>query len=93
MFNTRSIALFALASALSFAAITPALAETKDDMSFDGMTALAKVDMDKDGMVSKKEFLDMMGKVWDEQASKSGTKDPRMAAEQFRQLILSMRTK
>ncbi len=93
MFTTRSIALFTLASALSIAAVTPALAETKEDMSFDGMTAMAKVDMDKDGMVSKKEFLDMMSKVWDEQAKKPGVKDQRMAAEQFRQFVLSMRGK
>jgi hypothetical protein len=93
MFTTRSIALFTLAAALSCAAITPALAETKEDMSFDGMTAMAKVDMNKDGMVSKQEFLDLMGKVWDEKASKSGSKEPRMAAEQWRQLVLSMRAK
>jgi hypothetical protein len=93
MFSTRSIALFTLASALSVAAVTPALAETKEDMSFDGMTAMARVDMDKDGMVSKKEFLDMMGKVWDEQAKKSGIKEQRMAGEQWRQMLLAMRLK
>jgi hypothetical protein len=91
MFTKRSIALFTLASALSCAAITPALAQATETNSFDGMTAMAKVDMDKDGMVSKQEFLDMMAKVWDEKMTKSGIKEPRMAAEQWRQFILSMR--
>jgi len=44
------------------------------------------VDKDKDGMVSRKEFLDMMGKAWDEMATKTPAmkgKD-RMTLEQYR---------
>jgi Ca2+-binding EF-hand superfamily protein len=70
---------------------TAAMAETAADMSFDGMIAMPRIDKNKDGMVSKKEFLDMMAAVWDEKAKKMSIKFDRMSAEEFRQIVMYLR--
>jgi hypothetical protein len=68
-----------------------ALAETAADMSFDGMIAMPRIDKNKDGMVSKKEFMDMMSAVWDEKAKKMNVKFDRMSAEDFRQIVMYLK--
>ena len=55
------------------------------------MVAMSHMDKDKDGMVSKKEFMDMMSAVWDEKAKKLGVKFDRMSAEDFRQIVLYLK--
>ena len=59
-------------------------AETDDDMSFSGMFKVDRIDGNKDGMVSKAEFLAMMGKVWDMKAKEMKVKSDKMSPEEFR---------
>jgi len=65
---------------------TAARAETQDDNSFSGMFILSKMDTNKDGMVSKAEFLAMMGKVWDMKAKEMQVKGDKMNAEDVKKL-------
>jgi hypothetical protein len=89
--NIRRLAVtLATALALGLTA-TATMAETTADMSFDGMVATPRIDKNKDGMVSKKEFLDMMSAVWDEKAKKMSIKSDRMSAEDFRQILMYLK--
>lgn len=63
-------------------------AETVEDMSFDGLMKMQMVDANKDGKVSKKEFLAMMDKVWEARMKKGGMSGDSMSEAQFRQMIL-----
>jgi hypothetical protein len=45
------------------------------------------MDKNKDGMVSKKEYMDMMAKAWDMNAAKMGVKGDKMTTDQFNQLL------
>jgi hypothetical protein len=51
-----------------------------------GLFKMANMDKNKDGMVSKKEFLDMMAKAFDMHAAKMGAKAGKMSAEQYKEL-------
>ncbi len=87
MFTRKTI----LAATTLFAvllAAAPARAETEADMSFDGMVKMARMDTNKDGRVSKKEFLDRMGAVWDMRAKKAAMKDGTMSADDFEKMVL-----
>ncbi|WP_372524802.1 EF-hand domain-containing protein [Piscinibacter sp.] len=44
------------------------------------------MDKNKDGMVSKKEFMDMMSKAWDMKAKEMKVKGSNMTAEQIKEL-------
>jgi hypothetical protein len=66
-----------LALAMAFASLA-AHAQTSDDMSFAGMTKVEQVDTNKDGRVSKAEFLAAMGKVWDMKAKDMKVKGGKM---------------
>jgi hypothetical protein len=80
-----------LASIL-FAALTlgagagSAHAQTQEDMSFGGMTRIERMDTNKDGMVSKAEFLAAMGKVWDMKAKEMKVKGGKMSSTEFSDL-------
>ena len=89
MNSKRLIALIATCAALGSFGST-AFAETKADMSFDAMVAMKAIDMNKDGMVSKKEFLDSMAKVWDEKAKAMSVKGDKMNDDQYKQFLLYM---
>lgn len=90
MNTQRLIAILATTLALG-ATANSAMAETQADMSFDGMSAMKMIDKDKDGMVSKKEFLDMMSKMWDEKGKKMTIKFDKMSAEQWREIQMYLR--
>lgn len=79
-----------LAGAAACAA-TPAFAETDADASFSGMIAMSRIDKNKDGMVSKKEFLDAMGKVWDMKAKQMKAKDGNFDKAQMEQILMYLR--
>jgi hypothetical protein len=59
------LAAFAFAMAAACAAPASAQDVKREDMVT--YFQLHQIDKDKDGMVSRKEFLDMMGKAWDMQ--------------------------
>jgi len=80
-----------VATTLALSASMPALAETEADMSFDGMVRMARMDKNKDGMVSKQEFLNTMAEVWDMKAKKMNVKGHRMTLEDFNEILMYLR--
>jgi Ca2+-binding EF-hand superfamily protein len=59
-------------------------AQTPNDASFSGMWKMDYIDKDKDGMVSKAEFLAMMTKAWEMKAKDMKVKQDKMTAEEFK---------
>ncbi len=90
MIRTRLVAILATTVLLG-AAGPAAWAETKDDMSFSGMAKLDHVDRNKDGMVSKAEFLEMMGKIYDMKAKEMKVKGDRMMPADFQQILMYLK--
>ena len=77
-----------IALAVSLMSAGPALAagaEGNHWETFLKLTAMKAIDKNSDGMVSKKEYMDMMAKAWDMNAGKMGAKGDRMTPEQFKQ--------
>ena len=89
MLKQRFVALFVALAAT--AAVSPAFAENDADASFSGMVAMSRIDKNKDGMVSKKEFMDAMGKVWDMKAKQMKAKDDRFDKAQMEQILMYLR--
>ncbi len=58
-------------------------AENNDDMSFPGMFKMDRIDKNKDNMVSKAEFLEMMGKAYDMKAKEMNVKGGKMKMEDY----------
>lgn len=80
--TTIRFALAALAASMALAAPI-ARAETMDDMRFGDIATVKMMDKNKDGMVSKAEFLEMMGKLYDAKAKKMGSKGGVMSSVEF----------
>lgn len=81
-----------LATTLALATATGvARAETADDASFSGMARMERMDKNKDGMVSRAEFLEMMGKVYDMKAKAMKAKGGMMSSEDFKQFLMYLR--
>ena len=76
---TTTIALLAGAGAVR--------AETMDDNSFSGMFGMSQMDGDKDGMVSRAEFLAAMARVWDMKAKEMAVKGDRMSGDEMKKLV------
>jgi hypothetical protein len=72
-------------------AVFPAFAETDADASFSGMMAMSRIDKNKDGMVSKQEFMDTMGKIWDMKAKEMKAKDDKFDKVQMQQILMYLR--
>ena len=90
MFQKRFIAIGATLLALgSFS--TASLAQTHEDMSFDGMVKMAMMDKNKDGMVSKQEFMDTMTKIWEMKAKQMKVKGDMMSPEDFKQILMYLK--
>ena len=70
--------------ATAFALAAPMVrAETMADMRFGDVATVKMMDKNKDGMVSKAEFLEMMGQVYDMKAKKMGSKGGVMSSVEF----------
>ena len=84
-----SIALAAgvLASGSAFAA-GPTSAEY---FPFAEIMSMKMMDKNKDGMVSKKEFMDMMAMAWDMNAKKMGVKGEMMTDAQFKEILMYLK--
>ena len=63
-------------------------AESPDDMSFSGMFKADRIDKNKDKMISKAEFMDQMGKVWDMKAKEMKVKGGKMSEADFQQIMM-----
>jgi hypothetical protein len=86
--KTTLVRALAIAAAVVTTAFATLPSQAQDVRREDMVTyfQMDHIDKDKDGMVSKKEFMDMMGKAWDEMAAKTPEmkgKD-RMTLEQYR---------
>jgi len=64
-----------------------AAGETGDFYMFSEIMGMKMMDKNKDGMVSKKEYMDMMSLAWDMNAKKMAVKGDKMTTEQFNQLL------
>ena len=58
---------------------------------FAEIMAMKMMDKNKDGMVSRKEFLDMMAMSWDMNAKKMGIKGDAMTAQQFQEILMYLK--
>ena len=76
-----------LCSASSFAA-GPTNAEY---YPFAEIMSMKMMDKNKDGMVSKKEYMDMMSKAWDMNAAKMGVKGDKMTDAQFKEILMYLK--
>jgi hypothetical protein len=77
-----------IALALSLMSAGTAFAAGADGpewMQFSQIMAMKMMDKDKDGMVSKTEYMDMMTKAWEMNAAKMGVKGDKMTSEQYKQ--------
>jgi len=73
-----------LAATLAFFALN-GMANTLPQARMAEMMNLSAVDADKDGMVSRAEFLEAAGKMFDMAAKKMKLADQKMSAAQFKQ--------
>ena len=87
MMQIQRTLVLAATTALLLASGSAVRAETMDDNSFSGMFKMAMMDGDKDGMVSKAEFLAMMGKVWDMKAKEMAVKGDKMSGDEMKKLV------
>jgi hypothetical protein len=58
---------------------------------FQEIMSMKMLDKNKDGMVWKKEFLDMMNMTWEMNAKKMGAKGDVMSAEQFKEVLMYLK--
>lgn len=86
---TTALALTAamLAAGTTFAA-SPTNAEY---YPFAEIMSMKMIDKNKDGMVSRKEFMDMMTMAWDMNAKKMGVKGEMMTDAQFKEVLMYLR--
>jgi hypothetical protein len=83
----KKIATTLAAATLLCAAGTAAAAGSSEYYPFAEIMSMKMIDKNKDGMVSKKEFMDMMSMAWDMNAKKMGVKGDKMKTEDFTQLM------
>ena len=69
----------------------PAFAQTADDMSFSGNFKMDRIDRNKDGMVSKAEFMEAMGKVLDIKAKEMKLKGDKASADEMKQILMYLK--
>ena len=79
---SRTAVLAAVGAAFAIAAPL-AQAETMEDMRFGDIATVKMMDKNKDGMVSRAEFLEMMGKLYDMKAKKMKSKGGVMTSIEF----------
>jgi hypothetical protein len=87
------VSLALCAAALCGTGSALAAGETGDFYMFSELMGMKMMDKNKDGMVSKKEYMDMMSKAWDMNAKKMGVKGDKMTADQFKDLMTYMQGK
>jgi hypothetical protein len=58
---------------------------------FAEIMSMKMIDKNKDSMVSKKEFLDMMSMAWDMNAKKMGAKGDKMTDAQFKEILMYLK--
>jgi hypothetical protein len=85
--GTIALAATVLASGTAFAA-GPTNAEY---YPLAEIMSMKMIDKNKDGMVSKKEFMDMMTMAWEMNAKKMGVKGDMMTDAQFKEVLMYLK--
>ena len=84
----KKIAITLAAAAMLAATGTAFAAGTVSEFyPFAEIMSMKMMDKNKDGMVSKKEYMDMMSMAWDMNAKKMDVKGDKMTPDQFNQLL------
>jgi hypothetical protein len=86
MKSTRLLAIGLSTIALTLGGSIARADNVADDASFTGMWRMDYIDANKDGMMSKTEFLTLMGKVWDMKAKEMKVQGDKMNAEEMKAL-------
>lgn len=81
--NRITLSLSALSLVAAFAQPAHAADVTRDDIL--NLFKTEQVDKNHDAMVSKKEFMDMMSKAWDMEATKMKATAKGMTLEQYKE--------
>ena len=58
---------------------------------FAEIMSMKMIDKNKDGMVSKKEYMDMMTMAWEMNAKKMGIKGDMMTDAQFKEVLMYLK--
>jgi hypothetical protein len=88
----RKVATTLLAAASMFTAgCAFAAAGEAQFFQFNEIMSMKMMDKDKDGMVSKKEFMDMMSMAWDMNARKMAVKGDKMTPDQFKEVMMYLK--
>jgi Ca2+-binding EF-hand superfamily protein len=89
---TRKLAAAFVVAAATAVSGAPAFAQegTQDDFMI--LFKMTMMDKNKDGMVSKKEFIAMMDKAYDMKAKSMGAKGGLMTEAQMREFLKSLYT-
>ena len=88
----QSFGRLALAASVLCASSAFAQAPTNAEYyPFAEIMAMKMMDKNKDGMVSKKEYLDMMSMAWDMNAKKMGVKSDKMTPDQFKEILMYLK--
>ena len=83
---------FALAATvLSSGAALAAGPTNAEFYPFAEIMSMKMIDKNKDGMVSKKEFMDMMTMAWEMNAKKMGVKGDMMTDAQFKEILMYLK--
>lgn len=91
--NTKTLFTTLAACAVFAGTTTPAFAvpEIDDGRAFATLMTMKQLDTDKDGMVSKQEFLDAMAKVWDSKSKQMKATGNRFTEAQMREVLMYLR--
>lgn len=88
----RIAAAFAMSATLLAAGSAFASGPTSAEFyPFQEIMSMKMLDKNKDGMVSKKEYMDMMDKAWDMNAKKMGAKGDVMTSDQFKEVLMYLK--
>lgn len=84
---TKIASTLAAATLLCAAGSAFAAGTVSEFYPFADIMAMKMMDKNKDGMVSKKEFMDMMSMAWDMNAKKMNVKGDKMTKPEFDQVL------
>ena len=71
--------------------VAPAHAANGELLPIDQMFLMGQIDKNKDGMVSKEEFMKTMEKVWDMKAAEMKVKKNKMSGAEIDQLLMYLK--
>ena len=90
-FKSTVLALCATAALASSGAAFAQAPTNAEFYPFAEIMSMKMMDKNKDGMVSRQEFMDMMGMAWDMNAKKMGAKGNMMTGAQFNEVLQYLR--